>query len=144
MSKKRCLFCRQWYEPYPSQAARQLVCGRLRCKRKLKRTLDRAWRRQDPRWRKDQNAKVRAWAARRKYWSWYRGGHPAYRDREIVRMRRRRVKTSQNRNDDLRFSSREGGVSVAKQEFIGMEGDAEVKLDDEDRGSEPGRAGLEV
>lgn len=122
MAKKRCLFCRRWFEPYPAQAQRQRVCGRVGCKRKLKRTLDRAWRRSDPQWRKDQNAKVRAWAARRKYWPRYRKEHPGYREREIARMCRRRAKTSQNRNDDLKFSSGESGISVAKQDFLGEDG----------------------
>ena len=119
MAQKRCLFCRQWYDPYPAQAHRQLICGHKGCKRKLKRTLDRAWRRRDPQWRKDQNVKTRAWAARRNYWPRYRRDHPGYREREKARMRRRRAKASQNRNDDLKSSSREGGVSVAKQDFIG-------------------------
>ena len=126
MAQKRCLFCRQWYEPYPPQAPRQQICGRLGCKRKLKRTLDRAWRRRDPQWRKDQNVKVRAWAARRNYWPRYRRDHPGYRQREKARMRRRRGKASQNRNDDLKSSSKEGGISVAKQDFIGKRRRAEV------------------
>jgi hypothetical protein len=92
MAKKRCLFCRRWFDPYPAQAERQQICRRLRCKRKLKRTLDRAWRRSDPQWRKAQNAKLRAWAARRKYWPTYRREHPGYRERETARMRRNRAK----------------------------------------------------
>lgn len=126
MAQKRCLFCRKWYEPYPAQAQRQQICGRMGCKRKLKRTLDRAWRRRDPQWRKDQKVKARAWAARRNYWPRYRRGHPGYREREIARMRRCRAKASQNRNDDLASSSTEGGGSVAKQDFIGKECGAEV------------------
>ena len=119
MAQKRCLYCRQWYEPYPAQAQRQQVCGRIECKRKLKRTLDRAWRRRDARWRQDHNAKVRAWAARRNYWPKYRSDHPGYRAREVARMRRRRAKASQNRNDGLKSSSREDGRSVAKQDILG-------------------------
>jgi hypothetical protein len=101
MLMKRCLFCREWFEPYPAQATRQQICGRLHCKRKFKRTLDRAWRQREPGWRKDLEAKKRVWAAKRKYWSWYRSGHPAYvaRDnRRRVRARRRYVRKTGTMN----------------------------------------------
>lgn len=77
--RKRCLVCRGWFAPYPPQAARQQICGQPECKRKLKRRLDRAWRRRDPQWRKDLNAKRRIWAGNfPNYWRYYRGTHPAY------------------------------------------------------------------
>lgn len=87
---KRCLFCRRWFQAYPPMAARQHICGDLLCRRKLKRSLDRAWRRRDPRWCKAIQDKRRLWAAARKYWRRYRKNNPPYRERERVRMRRRR------------------------------------------------------
>jgi hypothetical protein len=89
MAKKRCLFCRQWFSPYVPQAARQQICGRLSCKRQLKRTLDRAWVRQrDFIWRRKRRGRVRAWAAKRNYWPWYRKENPAYAARDNKRRAR--------------------------------------------------------
>lgn len=100
MVQKRCLICRGWYESYPPQAARQQICGQPKCKRKLKRRLDRAWRRGDPQWRKDLNAKRRIWARNfPNYWRGYRGTHPAYvaRDNQRRVQARRRVSAKQER-----------------------------------------------
>lgn len=92
MPSKRCLFCRRWFRPYAPMADRQRICGSLACRRKLKRSLDRAWRRRDPGWCKAIQAKRRAWAAARWYWRGYRRHHPVYRAREKARMRRKRVR----------------------------------------------------
>ena len=88
MARKRCLFCRAWFVPYTPQAARQQICGKPACKRKLKRTLDRSWRNRNPLWRRRRQERVRAWAARRGYWPWYRRGHRAY----VARDNKRRAR----------------------------------------------------
>ncbi len=88
MTKKRCPFCRRWFLPYAPQAARQQICGAAPCKRRLKRTLDRAWRARDPEWRQARQARVRAWAALRHYWPKYRSSHPAYVARDNSRRTR--------------------------------------------------------
>jgi hypothetical protein len=90
MARKLCLFCREWFEPYAPQAKRQKICGRTACRRKLKRTLDRAWRRRDPRWREGLLKKRRE--GRRIYMRRYRAEHPAYRAREAASMRARRAR----------------------------------------------------
>jgi hypothetical protein len=92
MPKKRCLFCREWFEPYIPRAAIQKLCGASKCRRKLKRMLDRAWRRRDPQWRKDLQTQMRGW--RRGYMRGYRENHAAYRAREAARMKRRRLRPS--------------------------------------------------
>jgi hypothetical protein len=100
MKQKRCLLCRAWFDPYPPQAARQKICGLLKCKRQLKRRTDRAWRRRDPQWRKDLNAKHRIWARNfPNYWRYYRGAHPAYvaGDNQRRVQGRRRVSAKQDR-----------------------------------------------
>lgn len=90
MASKCCLYCRRWFEPYAPQAKRQLLCGAAECRRKLKRMLDRAWRRRDSKWRAGLLAKRRE--GRRIYMRRYRAEHPAYRAREAVRMRARRAR----------------------------------------------------
>jgi hypothetical protein len=85
---KRCIYCRQWYRPYLPMKHRQKMCGALSCRRKLKRSLDRAWRRSDPQWRKDLLAKRRE--SRKVYMRKYRAERPAYRAREAARLRTRR------------------------------------------------------
>lgn len=90
MASKCCLFCRRWFEPYAPQAKWQLICGAVTCRRKLKRKLDRAWRRRDPRWRVGLAAKRRE--GRRIYMRRYRAEHPAYRAREAARMRASRAR----------------------------------------------------
>ena len=92
MQKKRCLFCREWFEPYIPRAKIQKLCGASKCRRSLKRMLDRAWRRRDPQWRKNLQVQMRGW--RRGYMRGYREDHPAYRAREAARMKRRRAKPS--------------------------------------------------
>jgi len=88
MPKKRCLFCREWFEPYIPRAAIQQICGALVCRRKLKRLLDRAWRHRDPEWSKERHVRRRKrW---RVYMYDYRADHPKYRAQEAARMKRLR------------------------------------------------------
>ncbi len=89
MPKKRCLFCRQWFEPYLPMAKLQRVCGTSKCRRRFKRMLERARHRRHPQRRKER----RAWRrkARRVYMRRYRAGHPEYRAREAARIKRRRA-----------------------------------------------------
>ena len=86
MPKKRCLFCREWFEPYIPRAKTQQICGALDCRRKFKRLLDRAWRRRDPQWSKERRAlKRKDWQV---YMRGYREDHPEYRAREAARRKR--------------------------------------------------------
>ena len=92
MSEKRCPYCARQYEPYGRAVERQKHCGLSECRRKHKRTRDRAWRRKDAEWRKARQMKVRDWARERQYWQCWRSKHPEYRSREALRMRRKREK----------------------------------------------------
>jgi hypothetical protein len=86
MAKKRCLFCRLWFEPYLPMAKLQQICGAAECRRKFKRMLDRAWRREDPQWSRERRRRRRdRW---RVYMDHYRAGPPEYRAREAARMKR--------------------------------------------------------
>lgn len=87
MLKKRCLFCREWFEPYIPRAAIQKICGASKCRGKLKRMLDRAWRRRDPQWSKERRVRRRGrW---RVYMHGYRSDHPEYRARDAASRKRR-------------------------------------------------------
>lgn len=88
MAQKQCSFCRHWFRPYAPQAGRQQICGGVACKRKLKRTLDRAWRARNPRWRNERQQRIREWAALCRYWPRYRSEHPAYVARDGERRKR--------------------------------------------------------
>jgi len=89
MNKKRCLFCREWFEPYLPMAKLQRVCGASKCRRRFKRMLERARHRRHPQRRKERRARRRkAW---RVYMHRYRADHPEYRARELARKRRSRA-----------------------------------------------------
>jgi hypothetical protein len=91
MSEKRCPDCGHCYEPYAGAVERQKHCGALACRRKHKRTRDRAWRGKDAEWRQARQVKVREWARERQYWKHWRSKHPEYRSREALRMKHKRA-----------------------------------------------------
>jgi hypothetical protein len=116
MPRKRCLFCRQWFEPYLPMAKLQKVCGASPCRRKFKRLLDRAWRRRDPGWSRERRARRRGeW---RVYMRGYRGDHPEYRSRDAARRRRQRRKTGVV----TAVPVEELAKSAVRQEFIDAPG----------------------
>ena len=87
MPKKRCLFCRKWFAPYIPRAKIQQICGASECRRKLKRLLDRSWRRRDPQWSKERRVRRRGrW---RVYMHGYRSDHPEYRAQDAASRKRR-------------------------------------------------------
>lgn len=90
MPKPRCVFCRRWYKPYPAQANRQQTCGRVGCRRKLKRMANRVLeRRHDARRRAAVNRALRVWAERfPRYWRHYRQTHASYVTRDGKRRAR--------------------------------------------------------
>lgn len=89
MAQKRCLFCRQWFEPYLPMAKLQRICVASKCRRRFKRMLERARHRRHPQRRKERRARRRkAW---RVYMHRYRVSHPKYRAREVARIQRRRA-----------------------------------------------------
>ena len=115
MPRKRCLFCRLWFEPYLPMAKLQQVCGASECRRKFKRLLDRTWRRRDPGWSKERRARSRK--RRQSYMRRYRASCPEYRARELARKRRSRAhvrKTGVVTN----ISVEEMAKTAVRQEFI--------------------------
>ncbi len=80
VASKRCLFCRDWFEPYLPMAARQRVCKSAECRRELKRLLEAALlARRSGAWRSERNRWVREWAkAFPHYWRHYRKTHRRY------------------------------------------------------------------
>lgn len=90
MARPRCVFCRQWYTPYPAQAARQQTCGREKCRGELKRILNRVLeRRHDAERRAEVNRALRDWAqGYPHYWRVYRKNQPAYKARDGKRRAR--------------------------------------------------------
>lgn len=115
MLKKRCLFCREWFEPYLPRAKLQQICGASECRRKFKRLLDRAWRRRDPQWSRERRARRRKpWRA---YMRGYRADRPEYRAREVARKKRRRA--SDRKTGALTVLPVEKSAKTAvRQEFI--------------------------
>jgi hypothetical protein len=97
--KRRCLFCRRWFEP-DYRKPKQCVCSRKRCRRKRKR---RAWRRWALRNKPVKNLKLKQWAkAYPNYWQHYRNIRPEYRRKDNRRRnkRRRRAKNVRKANPD--------------------------------------------
>ena len=134
MAKKRCLFCRLWFEPYLPMAKLQQVCGASECRRKFKRMLDRAWRRRDPQWGRERRRRRRG--RRRVYMRHYRAKHPDYRAREVARIKRGRA--------NVRKTGVVVGVfvegmqeTVVRQEFIDTGKRLRDNTYDADRGGEP-------
>ena len=85
-SKRRCLFCRRWFEP-DCRKPKQRVCFRKCCQKKRKR---RAWRRWALRNKRLKNLKLRQWAkAYPNYWQHYRNIQPKYRRKDNKRRNKR-------------------------------------------------------
>jgi len=110
MSEKRCAYCGRHYEPYARAVERQKHCGLSECRRKHKRARDRVWRSKDAEWRQARQVKVREWARVRQYWQSWRAKHPEYRNREALRMKRKRkeavAKQEVLRSDPLGYLER--------------------------------------
>src|SRR3989338_6570248 len=90
LKSRFCLICRKPFAPDPRAAKHQKVCSAGDCQKERKSRKWRRWRLAHPGVRK---AKLRLWAQSYPYyWVRYRQekAKPAYRQREIQRMRRKR------------------------------------------------------
>ena len=99
IAKRRCRYCRGWFEPDARAARFQKTCGRDECRREQRRRKLKYWRALHPARAKHYQPKVRAWAkAYPNYWRRYRAGHPEYVARDNLRRTRarRRDKLSAN------------------------------------------------
>lgn len=90
MAKKRCLFCREWFDVYIPMAERQRICKDPECRLLLKRLLERAeLRRRGRAWRDKRNRRVRIWA---RYWPHYWRGYRKRQPRYVARDNQRRAR----------------------------------------------------
>lgn len=127
LNSKFCLICKESFVPDPRTCRHQKVCSGASCQRERKR---RQWRRWAAGHKKQKKIKARLWAQSRPgYWAQYRKSHPAYRIREIKRLRlkrrslRRVAKQTLIRHDFVdRLRAIEsmdpGGINVAKQTLM--------------------------
>jgi hypothetical protein len=88
--KKKCLVCRQWFEPDRRTARFQKVCPQAACQRERKRLSDARWWAHNNGYEASRAGKKRVWAKDYpNYWQSYRATHPDYaqRNREQTRER---------------------------------------------------------
>lgn len=93
MAALRCRYCGRFFRPDARKRglSKQKTCGRAPCRRANERRRWREWMGRNPGWTAGRQGKIRAWSkAYPDYWRRYRAKHPAYREREGLRMRRRR------------------------------------------------------
>jgi hypothetical protein len=138
MAVFRCRYCGRFFCPDPRKRGRskQKTCGRQNCRRKNERRRWREWIRRSPGWTAKRQKKVRDWGtAYPHYWQRYRANSPAYREREKLRMRRKRAGVRRVAKQTLRRDilveklltvKRMGSRSVAKQTVITRRVDALV------------------
>ena len=48
LSRRRCPFCRCWFDPHPRLKQREKVCGQRDCCRQQKRKSNEQWRSKNP------------------------------------------------------------------------------------------------
>ena len=48
LSRRRCPFCRRWFDPHPRLKQRQKTCGQRDCRCRQKRKSNEQWRRENP------------------------------------------------------------------------------------------------
>lgn len=97
---KRCVYCREKFEPSLSavcvvegvRRVTQKACEREACRTARKTEAERRSQKADPAWPEKQRGRLAAWRGRnRGYWRRWRQRNPGYRRRERQRQRRRRL-----------------------------------------------------
>lgn len=96
MAAFRCRYCGRFFRPDLRKRAgpnRQKTCGRDPCRLVHQRRKKQDWEKRHPGRGKSRRLKVQAWAKTYPdYWRCYRAGRPLYREREKLRLRRRRAR----------------------------------------------------
>ena len=95
MAASRCRYCGRFFRPDARKRgrSRQKTCGGEPCRRANERRRWREWMGRNPGYGSGRGQKVRAWSkAYPGYWRRYRAQHPAYREGERLRMRRKRAR----------------------------------------------------
>lgn len=96
--RRRCRFCRRWYEPDVRVGERQLACDAEPCRRARKKAAQAAWLARDPGYFRGRAEKHRQW--RRKHPDAQRQRRkrdPAVRERERVAQAKRRGEAASRR-----------------------------------------------
>ena len=102
MRKKRCRYCREWYQPHRQTHRREKACKKPSCRRQRRCQALRAWRSKNPNYDDNRGADHREWRKKhRGYWRAYRAAHPVYekRNRVLQRQRDGKRRNLANRND---------------------------------------------
>ena len=79
LSRRRCPFCRRWFDPHPRLKQRQKTCGQRDCRRQQKRKSNEQWRRENPAYfRGVYPQQKEKYGTRSDYRRHYRQQHPDY------------------------------------------------------------------
>jgi hypothetical protein len=102
VSKRRCHFCKRWYQPHPRTAHHQRACADPACQEKRKAENNLRWQGQNKGYDKTRGAKKRVWARQYpNYWQHYRVKNLAYREKDNRRRVLARRKTSVSANQAM-------------------------------------------
>jgi hypothetical protein len=94
LSRRKCPFCRRWFDPHPRLKQRQKTCGQRDCRRQQKRKSNEQWRRENPAYFRGVYAQQKEkYGTRSDYRRHYRQQHPDYvqRNAAFVRKWRQRL-----------------------------------------------------
>jgi hypothetical protein len=95
LPRRRCPFCRRWYNPDPRLKERQQTCGNAECRREHKQESNRQWRAKNPEYfRGVYPHQKEKYGTRAEYMRHYREQHPDYvqRNAAFVRKLRQQVR----------------------------------------------------
>lgn len=102
VSKRRCQFCKRWYQSDPRASHHQRACADPACRKRRKAENNRRWQEQNKGYDKTRGAKKRLWARQYpNYWQDYRAIHPEYRQSDNRRRVRARRKASVSANQAM-------------------------------------------
>ena len=97
LSRRRCPFCRRWFDPHPRLKQRQKTCGQRDCSRRQKRKSNEQWRRENPGYFHGVYPQQKEkYGTRFDYRRRYRQQHPDYvqRNAAFVRKWRQRLRST--------------------------------------------------
>ncbi len=128
VSKRRCHFCKRWFQPNPRNPNRQQACSSAACQQKRRADNNRRWRQKNPGYGQSRQPKIRAWAKEYPdYWHRYRRQHPDYVGKERCRRRsaHKRAKNAAKQDSDRKISVEKlesirdlAPISAAKQDSV--------------------------
>jgi hypothetical protein len=92
--KKKCRFCRKWFQPYPHTHREQIACLVASCQRERRHRAWRRWNLKNPLYDDSRRQKKKQWAQKNAaaYMQTYRQAHAAYVRRNRWLQKRRDAK----------------------------------------------------